>query len=127
MKPFRYCCDPLFLSGVSLYAANRWMVRPHTASAFLRGQFNDLLLIPCALPPLLWLHRLLRLRSHDRPPEFAEVLLHIAVWSVVCEAIGPRIFHGSTADPLDVLAYVVGGLAAWLWWRGRRGNAAGAP
>jgi hypothetical protein len=126
VKRFRYCWDPLFLSGVSMYAANRFVFRPHTTSAFLRGQFDDLLLIPCALPPLLWLHRALRLRSHDRPPEFSEVLLHVVVWSVVCEAIGPKIFHGSTADPLDILAYVVGGLIAWLWWRGRRTNATGA-
>ena len=74
-----------------------------------------MLLIPCALPVALWLQRRLGLREHDRPPSNAEIALHLLVWSVLFEVIGPHIMR-TTGDPLDVLAYIVGGIAAAFWW-----------
>jgi hypothetical protein len=50
VKIFCYYRDGLFVLCCLLYAVNRWVVSPHAHSAFLRGHFNDLLLIPCALP-----------------------------------------------------------------------------
>src|SRR5439155_1017652 len=38
-------------------AAHRWGLKPRLHSLFLHGYFNALFLIPCALPPILWLHR----------------------------------------------------------------------
>ena len=98
-----------------MYALNRWLLKPHLAVPFLRGQFNDLLLIACALPPMLLLHRKMGLRGHDRMPTLSEVGLHTAVWIVVCEVIGPRFWRG-TGDYLDVLAYLAGALLATLCW-----------
>ncbi len=88
---------------------------PRLGCPFLRGQFNDLLLIPAALPVVLWVQRLLQVRSHDAPPLWSEIILHLAVWSVLFEALGPR-WMPVTGDFLDVLAYWTGGIIAGCWW-----------
>lgn len=116
VKPFAYLRDPLFLAGCALYALNRWLVKPHVHGAFLHSWFNDLLLIPCALPPLLLVHRALRLRTHDAPPTWPEIGLHLLFWSWLFEWAGPHLFQRATGDLFDVAAYVSGGLVAWAWW-----------
>jgi hypothetical protein len=111
--------DPLFLLASSLYALNRWVLKPHFHNAFLHNHFNDLLLIPCALPPLLLMQRRLKLRPHDRFPEFGEVALYLAVWSILFEVLGPWIIPWTVGDPWDVVAYIVGGAVAAVWWHRR--------
>ncbi|MCW5558755.1 MAG: hypothetical protein KIT22_13120 [Verrucomicrobiae bacterium] len=44
----------------------------------------------------------------------------MAVWSFVCEWLGPRLPFPSVGDPLDVLCYAAGGALAWAWWHRRR-------
>jgi hypothetical protein len=127
VKPFGYLRDRLFLLGCLLYALNRWGLKPRIHNAFLHDHFNDSLLIACALPPLLYLHRLLKLRAHDCPPTPAEIGFHLAVWSVLFEVIGPRIMPHATGDPWDVVAYVVGGILAGLWWQRHRLVHRGSP
>jgi hypothetical protein len=116
MNRFGYLRDPLFVVSSAGYALNRWLVKPHIPSPFMRGHFNDLLLIPAALPVVLWLQRLALLRNNDRAPSWPEMILHLAVWSVICEFIGPLWLHHGTADVWDVAMYAVGGVAACLWW-----------
>ena len=116
MNRFAYMRDPLFLLASTGYALNRWVLKPRVTSPFLHGHFNDLLLIPAALPVVLWLQRVSKLRNHDRAPSWREMLLHLGVWSVICEFIGPFWLHYGTADIWDVAAYAVGGVAACLWW-----------
>ncbi len=116
MNQFRYVRDPLFLVCCSLYALNRWVLKPRTHNAFLHDHFNDVLLIPCALPVLLLLQRWLGLREHDHRPTAGEIALYLAVWSVLFEVIGPHIMPWTVGDPWDVAAYVMGGIAAGLWW-----------
>ena len=118
MKRFAYWRDPLFLAACVLYALNRWLVKPHVHSPFLHGQFNDCMLIPCALPLILWLQRRFGLRANDDFPSAGEIGFHLVVWSVLFELIGPHLMR-VTGDAWDVAAYVVGGLIAWLWWRSR--------
>jgi hypothetical protein len=96
---------------------NRWVVKPHTLVEFFHFHFNDVWLIPCALPLLLWLHRKLGLRTHDRFPSIAEVMLHLGIWCVICEGIGPRWMAGTSGDFRDVLAYSSGAISALCWWR----------
>ncbi len=119
VRRFRYFFDELFLAASLGYAMNRWVLKPLVASAFLRGHFNDLLLIPAALPVILWVQRRTGLRSDDGMPSWSEIALHLAVWSLICEFIGPFWLHRGTADLWDVAAYVVGGLAAGIWWNHR--------
>jgi hypothetical protein len=127
VSKFRYLGDRLFLITCSLYALNRWVINPHVHSPFLRYHFNDLLLIPCALPPLLLVQRWLGLRSHDTAPTASEITFHVIVWSILFELIGPHIMSRATGDPWDAVAYAAGGLLAGLWWHRRAWWPRGSP
>ncbi|MEY4387273.1 MAG: hypothetical protein RLY20_2556 [Verrucomicrobiota bacterium] len=116
MSRFGYWRDELFVTAALAYVVNRWLLMPFIPSPFLHGHFNDLLLIPAALPVVLWAQRLIGLREHDGTPSWTEMLMHLAVWSLICEFIGPHWFHHGTADAWDVAAYAVGGVVACLWW-----------
>lgn len=119
MKPFRYAGDPLCLLGCGAYALNRWVLKPRLASGFLHSHFNDLWLIPAALPLVLWLQRRSGLRPDDAPPRWSEIALHLVIWSLVAEVLAPR-FLRVTGDPLDILAYTAGALVAGWWWNRAR-------
>ena len=116
MRRFCYWRDPLFLFGCSVYAINRWLIKPHFHAGFFHSHFNDLWLIPCALPLILWLHRRLGLRSHDDVPQLLEITTHLVFWSALFELIGPKIVSHTTGDWIDVVAYVAGALGAGSYW-----------
>jgi len=126
MKPFGYLHDRLFGFSLAAYALNRLVVLPHLAGIlrphlpwawlFLHSHFDDLILMPAALPVVLWIQRLTGLRSHDRPPGWLEMLSHLLVWSVMCKIVGPFYCHIGVADPSDILFFAAGGFAACLWW-----------
>ena len=120
MKKFRYLGDGLFLFSSLLYCFNRWCIKPHVHSLFMHDYFNDMLLIPCALPALLLMHRLLRLRTTDEMPTLGEITLYFVVWSILFEVVGPHVMPRATGDPWDVLAYAAGGIIAALWWHRHR-------
>lgn len=65
---------------------------------------------------VLWVQRKLRLRVSDLPPDWREVLLHLAIWSVAAEVIGPCLFSRATGDIWDVVAYTAGAIVAWAFW-----------
>lgn len=117
MKRFGYALDPLCVIACGLYALNRWWLRQYVGGPFLHGYFNDLLLIPAALPFLLWLQRKIGVRDNDGRPRWREIALHLAVWSFVAEAVMPHLNHHTTGDWRDVIAYTVGALAAGAWWQ----------
>jgi hypothetical protein len=126
MKRFGYLHDRLFQFSLVAYAINRLLIRPHlggffrahwqSAWPFLHSHFDDLLLMPVALPVMLWLQQLLGLRKQDDPPGWQEMFAHLAVWSVMCKIIGPLYLHIGVADPLDVLFFAAGGIVACAWW-----------
>lgn len=120
-RPFRYCRDPVFLGAVALYALNRFVLKPLTSAhpGFFHWYVNDLLCLPFWLPPVLWLYRRIGLRRHDGPPTFGELMLHLIIWSFVFEVYAPGLerFRGvTTADPLDIVCYALGALAAAAVW-----------
>ena len=121
MRPpirFRYFTDSLFLICSFVYATNRLVIKPHLPNheAFFRGRLNDLLLIPCVLPPLLFAYQRLSLRRPSDPPTAWEIVLHLVVWSLLFEVVGPIFYPRATSDPWDVVSYLVGGLVSWLVW-----------
>lgn len=116
MKRFRYGCDPLCLVACAAYLVGRLIVQHHTTGGFWHNQFTDLLLIPAALPLMLWFQRRLGLRPDDARPSWREIGLHLAVWSVAAELIAPFLFHSATADWRDVVAYGAGAVLAGGWW-----------
>jgi hypothetical protein len=126
MRRFCYLHDQLFIFALAAYALNRLLIRPHLGWffhshaewlwPFLHSHFDDLLLMPAALPVILWLQRLLNLRRHDRPPGWLEMFAHLALWSVMCKIVGPLYLHIGVADPWDLPFFAGGGIAACLWW-----------
>lgn len=118
-RVFQYCRDKLFCFAIAAYAINRWLLKPALPpeEVFFRCYFNDVLLLPCALPLALQLHKLFGVRKHDLPPTLIEVVLHLCIWSVILELVSPHLFARSTADAVDVAAYATGGFASWLFWK----------
>ena len=117
MKAFRYARDPLCLAACASYGVNRWLLPLAVKGVFLRNYFDDTLLIPAALPLMLWLHQRLGLRPADAQPRWSEIALHAAVWSVAAELIAPHVFVRATSDPWDVVAYAGGALVSGLIWQ----------
>jgi hypothetical protein len=116
VKAFGYGRDPLCLIAIGLYALNRWGGKPNLDVRFLHDHFNDLLLIPAALPLVLWIQRKLGWRCHDRFPEPKEIMLHLVVWGLIAEVAGPHLFAHATGDWRDLVAYAAGAIVAGLWW-----------
>lgn len=116
MRRFRYALDPLCLLSCGLYAACRWLIRPHTAAVFWHSYSTDYLLIPAALPLLLWVYRRLGLRAHDRFPAWRETGLYFLIWAVAAEGVAPLLFKSATGDWWDVAAYAAGAVLAGGWW-----------
>lgn len=116
MNRFRYALDPLCLAAGAAYAAGRWVVHPHVTAGFWHDHFTDCLLIPAALPLLLWVYRRLGLRTHDGRPAWREIGAALAVWALAGEVVAPRLFATATGDWRDVLAYAGGALVAGGWW-----------
>lgn len=117
MKRFRYAADPVCLLAGMAYAINRWLVPLAAKGAFLRGHFADVLFIPAALPPWLWVERRLGLRFVDTPPEWREISFHLIIWSVAAEVVAPLLFTRATGDIWDVFSYACGALLAGVYWR----------
>jgi len=119
VRPFRYCADPVCLAATAAYLLNRLWIAPHWGSSapFLTAHFADLLLVPSALPLLLWLQRRTGLRLHDQPPQTGEILVATGWWALLFEGVFPPLLHRGVGDPLDVLAYAAGALLAALCWR----------
>ncbi len=117
MNRFRYAADPLCVLAMLAYLLNRLVLKPRLPWPFLQGQFNDLLLVPAALPWVLWLHRRFGWRARDDFPSGQEIGFYLIVWAVVCEGLGPALLGRGTSDWRDVLAYAAGAGAAGLWWR----------
>jgi hypothetical protein len=106
----------LFLAGCVLYVVNRWVLKPWLPLPVLHNWFNDFWLIPCALPPLLWVQSRLKLRSRTQPPNWREIFFHVAIWSLLFEWIGPHLVRHARGDWWDVGAYALGGIVAGCWW-----------
>ncbi|SNR57862.1 hypothetical protein [Hymenobacter sp. AT01-02] len=121
MKWPRELRHPLFLSGVVLYAvaASTKYGGPLTARwqlpELLRSYLADTLALPLELTLVLFVMR----RWYFRRPRFVLPATWIfstwVVFSIWFEALVPRFDARATADPLDVVAYAVGGLIFWRW------------
>ena len=127
---FRYCLDPIALCAMGIYLFNRFVIRSSNWGdiPFVREHLNDLLCLPIFLPAVLLVHRGMGLRRHDGPPSRFEILYHLVIWSIIFEGIAPSMtnVYQTTADPLDVVAYVAGALAAGMMWGSWRKHESGA-
>jgi hypothetical protein len=116
---YRYLRDPLFVFCVALYFVNRWAFKPLLPNTFSQSYLNDLICIPFWVPIMLYGMRRLRLRSDDAPPRSYEILIPLLLWSFLFEFWLPytTVLGGRTvSDPVDILFYTLGALAASLFW-----------
>lgn len=96
--------------------ANRFWARTAVGGVWLACWWDDFLLLPVALPPLLWIHGRLGWRPPSLPPRWSEIGLHWLVWSVACEVLAPLVWAAAVGDWRDVVAYGLGALLAGWWW-----------
>ena len=91
-RSFRYMLDPACFFGVAAYWIHKLWIKPTGwgSHGLLHDYLNDFLLIPVFLPPTLFLHRVLRIRRHDRPPSALEVAAHVIVWSIMFLVVFPK-------------------------------------
>lgn len=114
---YKFLKDKLFIISVILYLINSLTIRMGiNNNYFMRNYFNDLLLIPVALPIVLYLIKLFKFRN-DNYPSFSEIFICLIVWSIMFEFVGPKIMNKGTADIYDVLAYSVGAIISYAIWR----------
>ena len=115
---FLYHRDKLFLLALLIYLVNTILLKPlvDEEATLIHWYLNDLLLIPCALPPVLLVYRSLGIRKNDLPPRPSEIVKLVLVWGIILELVGPNLLGQGHGDPLDVLAYAIGGVAAWSYW-----------
>jgi hypothetical protein len=103
-----------------IYLLNRFVLKPHHIGGWFTHEYlNDVLCLPIFLPIILRLQSSLGIRRHDLPPTFFEVIQNWAVFTLVYQLLLPRFPVFVTAgDPWDSLAYLVGGMAAYVYWNG---------
>lgn len=117
-RNFKYLADPLFLTSVTIYALNKWLLvgAEYWSGRFTDDYLNDLLLVPVMVPIILLASKKAGLRPNDSPPSLIEIALPIVIWAIAFELVSPLLFGRGTADPFDALAYLVGGLISWAVW-----------
>jgi len=109
--------DPIFLGAVFVYTINTILIRHFGLSITVsRYYLNDFFLVPCTLPPILFILSIMKVRRRNQPATAIEVFLCLIVWSVMFELVGPQISEKATPDILDVLAYWLGGISSWFLW-----------
>lgn len=120
---YHFWRDPVCLGSWLLYVVNRFALIPLFAAyiPFLREHLDDSLLIPAALPPLLWVRTVCGLRPSQGVPSWREIVFWTALSSLFFEYLGPRYLHHSVGDWGDVVVYWVGGILAGLIWNWPRG------
>lgn len=117
---FRYLKDPLFIACLTAYGLNCGWDRFNPQSRWLNSYLNDVICIPFCVPIMLFVHRRVGLRRHDGPPEASEIVIPLVIWSVVFESLLPHhsAWQGkAVGDPVDIVCYAAGALAASLFWR----------
>ncbi|MDC0267910.1 hypothetical protein OAK97_01240 [bacterium] len=115
LGPFRRL-DPFWLVSLFFYTGHRLWQYISPASGWMSSYWNDIWMLPCALPPVLCLYERLGLRRVDLQLSLPEILWHGLLWGMMAEWLGPMFFQHVTGDPWDLLAYGVGGGMLYLRW-----------
>jgi len=114
---YRFYKDTLFISAVIIYSVNRFLYRYCSFSfSFTRNYLSDVLLIPCTLPPILFLIGKAGYRSKDKPANFIEIFICLFIWSISFEVIAPLLTYG-ISDYRDIICYWIGGIISGFIWQ----------
>ncbi|MEM7036103.1 MAG: magnesium citrate secondary transporter [Bacteroidota bacterium] len=104
---------PLFLLSFTLYACLMAMRATGWHLPFFHTHFTDFLCMPVLLPIAHFLLQTLLPRQTPAAFSFAHVLAAVLFYSLLFEGLFPILSTSATADPLDILAYLLGGLVFW--------------
>ena len=118
-RPFKYLADPVCIASLIIYAINRFVLKPrHIGGWFTHGYLNDLLCLPLFVPIILYIQRILGIRSHDGYPRPWEIFQQWVIFSVMFQWVIPKFpkTFTSAGDPLDMIAYLAGGVVAGFVW-----------
>ncbi|HWB54714.1 MAG TPA: hypothetical protein VG722_10995 [Tepidisphaeraceae bacterium] len=118
-RPFRYIDDPICIVAMLVYLVNRCALKPeHIGGWLVHDYLNDLLCLPIFLPIILRLQSALGIRRHDLPPTLFELIHNWFIFSVLYYYVFPRLSaFTSVADLWNSVAYLVGGVAAFVCWQ----------
>lgn len=108
--------DPFWMVSIACYAFHKCWQLVSPGSGWMDHYWNDLWMLPCALPMILSLYVVLGLREPTACPTWAEILWHGVLWGLMAEFVGPLLFKHSVGDPWDLLAYAVGGVVFFCRW-----------
>jgi len=118
-RSFRYFTDPACVISLIIYPINRFYLKPHHIGGwFTHGYLNDVLCLPLFVPMILYVQHIVGLRRHVRFPSLWEIFQSWAAFVLVFQVITPRypkVFI-TAGDPFDILAYLVGGIVAGIYW-----------
>lgn len=110
---------PWFLIALSLAAAHQLLQKLWTVPINMIDSFLDpLLFIPIVLHLTLMERRFLFGKGPLYILPRLHILLIVGVVSFVCELLFPLWSDSFTADPLDAVCYILGGLAFGIFFNG---------
>ena len=112
LAPFQ---NRAFLLAAGLYALNLGFKQTGASVPLLQYYLNDLLCMPLVLTLTLFLQRTFTFRDPSHVFTKYQVMIAVLYYSVGFEVVLPQILPRYTADPLDVLAYALGGWFFYLF------------
>ena len=104
-----------------------WFLAPDPSYAVLRYYGGDLLALPVFIPLSVALQTRMGIRNRSARIGIIEVLIYCVGFSVSFEVVFPQVLAGCTADPLDAVAYLFGGLTLWVFQRSPSVVASSSP
>jgi hypothetical protein len=118
-KEYKYYGDPVFVVSIICYSINKLLLISHRSfeSSFMNNYFNDIFVVPCLLPILIYCIARMKLRNKYSGPLIIEIFLFVSVISLMCEIFGPYFLGKGVYDPIDIFAYLLGGMISWFIWR----------
>jgi hypothetical protein len=118
-KAYKYYRDPVFVISIISYSINKLLLISHRSfeSSFMKNYFNDIFVVPCLLPILIYCIARMKLRNKYSGPLLIEIFLFVSVISLTCEILGPFFLNKGVYDPNDIIAYLLGGMISWFIWR----------
>ncbi len=102
-----------FLLATGLYALHYGGEKAGFSVPLLQHYLNDLLCMPLVLTLTLFLQRTFTFRDPGHVFTKHQIVLAVLYYSVAFEVVLPQFLPRYTADPLDVLAYALGG---WFFY-----------
>lgn len=105
----------LALVAAFVYFINRWfLISTYNEIDFFHDHLGDVLALPVYLPLSLYAAMSLDLVKPSFKIKTVHVLISTLLFSVIFEGFVPSLVESTTKDPMDGLAYLMGGVLVYL-------------